>query len=115
MKDRNCLILRKVNVEQLGLQIVHKKKDHLVLPPRPPKFGFCLRRGLASWAASEGAEGPIREYNSREMPSGFRALGGTCFFVWDGPAEELASGIESALRISAAEAAIVKSNEDQVR
>ena len=61
---------------------------------------------MASCADSEGAEGPIKEYNSREMPSGFRVFTGTCFFVKDGPAEALASGIESALRISAAEAAI---------
>ena len=58
-----------------------------------------------------GAEGPIREYSSREMPSGFRVLDGTGFFVCDGPAEKLASGIESALRISAAEAAMVKSKD----
>lgn len=28
-----------------------------------------------------GAEGPIREYSSREMPSGFRVLDCTGFFV----------------------------------
>ena len=44
-----------------------------------PKLGFCFRRGLASWAAREGAEGPMSEYNSRGMPSGFRVFGAAGF------------------------------------
>lgn len=31
---------------------------HLTEPP-VPKVGFCLSRGFARWAASEGAEGPM--------------------------------------------------------
>jgi hypothetical protein len=30
---------------------------------------------LATWAATEGWDGPMREYNSREIPSGFRVVG----------------------------------------
>lgn len=43
---------------------------HLTVPP-PPRLGFCLSLGFAREAARDGAEGPMREYSSREMPSGF--------------------------------------------
>jgi hypothetical protein len=45
----------------------------------------------------------MREYNSREMPSGFLAADGPVRLSCDGPAEGLGS-MESALRMSAAEA-----------
>jgi hypothetical protein len=52
---------------------------HFELPPLP-RLGFCLRRGLATWATNVGAEGPMREYSSREMPEGFLAKGVAAFF-----------------------------------
>jgi len=54
-----------------------------------------------------GAEGPIREYSSREIPSGFLILDRFCRFGCDNPVETLFSR-DSALRMSAAEPFIVK-------
>ena len=48
----------------------------------------------------------MSEYNSREIPSGFRVVGAV-FLGCDGPATELGSGRDRALRISDAEAAMV--------
>lgn len=78
---------------------------HLTRPP-VPRLGFCFSRGLANCAASVGAEGPINEYNSLEIPSGFRArsvVPGTLGFNCEGPGVE-GSGSERILRTSAAEA-----------
>lgn len=77
--------------------------NHLTFPA-PPRFGFCLSLGFASWAASEGAEGPISEYNSREIPSGFLVDGPGAFFV--GRGLEDGPGRDKILRTSAALAAI---------
>lgn len=73
---------------------------HFTVPP-PPKLGFCLSLGLARWAARDGAEGPMREYSSREMPSGFFAAVGWDLRVWD-----VDWGSDSALRTSDAETAM---------
>lgn len=57
-----------------------------------------------------GAEGPIREYSSREIPSGFLILDKFCRFGCDrtdSPVGTLFSR-DSALRMSAAEPFIVK-------
>lgn len=52
--------------------IRHTGTHHLTRPP-PPRFGFCFNLGFASWATSVGADLPIKEYSSRDMPSGLRA------------------------------------------
>ena len=85
---------------------IRAKSYHLTRVPIP-RFGFCFRRGLVSWVTNVGAEGPIREYSSREMPSGFLILDKLCLFGCDGPVETLFSR-DSALRMSAAEPFIVK-------
>jgi len=85
---------------------VKEKSYHLTRVPIP-RFGFCFRRGLVSWVTNVGAEGPIREYSSREMPSGFLILDKFCRFSCDDPVETLFSR-DSALRMSAAEPFIVK-------
>jgi hypothetical protein len=48
----------------------------------------------------------MREYSSREIPSGFRAGGWWAFLSCEGPAEALLSGRERALLISAEETAM---------
>ena len=50
-----------------------------------------------------GTEGPIKEYSSREMPSGFLTLDKFARFGCDSPAEMLVSR-DRALRMSMAEA-----------
>ena len=56
-----------------------------------------MSRGFARWAARDGAEGPMREKSSREMPSGFFAAG------W---ARRGCDGSDRALRMSDAERAM---------
>lgn len=53
-----------------------------------------------------GVEGPMRENNSREMPSGFLTADEPVRLGCEGPADMLGS-MESALRMSAAEAFMV--------
>lgn len=55
----------------------------------------------------------MSEYSSREIPSGFRALMFVGFFGCEGPAVALLSGIDSALRISAAETAMTVQLEER--
>ena len=77
---------------------------HLTRPP-PPRLGFCLSRGFARGTASVGADGPISEYNSRDMPSGFRVFSSVfgVLLSCEGPGVE-GLGRDSILRTSAAEA-----------
>ena len=87
--------------ETLLTSYVRRATHHLTRPP-PPRFGFCFSRGFASCAAIVGAEGPMSEYSSREMPSGFRArsVAAGCLRSCDGP---LGEGSERILRTSAAD------------
>ncbi len=61
---------------------------------------------MESWAAKVGAEGPISENSSREIPSGFFECDELVRLGCDGPAETPVSRA-SALRMSAAEAFMV--------
>lgn len=62
-----------------------------------------MSRGFASWAAKAGADGPMSEYSSRDMLSGFLVDAATGFGRgWDGPGVEDGPGIERMLRTSAA-------------
>ena len=76
---------------------------HFTVPP-PPRFGFCFSLGLARCAAREGADGPMSEYSSRDLPSGF--------FVVDLRGAGADWGRESALRMSDAETAMTMKESD---